>query len=154
MGKSESAEASLGIKILLSDLISQIDQSNLELIRYMLQRGSIEDENETINDEFIDIINSDQFISLDKKNHLDFKEYLTKEFNKTLYHYGITRETLIHQSLLIPIKNIHETTRWGYDRYGTNATSTPIDFDLSVDIEKYKDIKNFEIVFILTQHSG
>ena len=44
--------------------------------------------------------------------------------------------------------------RWGHDRYGSNCISRPMDFDLSVNIEKYKEIEKTEIVFILGQHSG
>jgi hypothetical protein len=43
--------------------------------------------------------------------------------------------------------------RWGYARQGTNCVSRPIDFDLSLDIEKYKDIEKYRIVFLLKQHS-
>ena len=52
------------------------------------------------------------------------------------------------------VKKILETDRWGYDRYGTNSNSRPIDFDLSVNIEKYKEIEKTELVFILCQSSG
>lgn len=152
MGKCESASASLGIKILLSELVSQIDETNINLIKYMLELGFIEDENEIFNDELIAIINSDNFNSI--KNHLDFKEYLTNEFKQNCFQHGIARGTLINEALLIPIKKILDTTRWGYDRCGTNGLSRPINFDLSVDVEKYKDIKNFDIVFILNLDSG
>ena len=43
---------------------------------------------------------------------------------------------------------------WGYERSGTNSISRPLDFDLSVDIEKYKVLEKFEIAFILEQNSG
>jgi hypothetical protein len=56
--------------------------------------------------------------------------------------------------LLLPIKEILQTDRWGYDRSGTNGMSRPIDFDLSVPIEKYKEIEKIQIVFIIKQHSG
>jgi hypothetical protein len=47
-----------------------------------------------------------------------------------------------------------ETDRWGYDRYGKNGNYRLIDFDLSLDIEKYKEIEKYTIVFILEQYSG
>jgi hypothetical protein len=56
--------------------------------------------------------------------------------------------------LLLPIKRILETERYGYDRYGKNGNYRPIDFDLSVDLEKYKDIEKFTTVLILEQYSG
>ena len=47
-----------------------------------------------------------------------------------------------------------KTDRCGYNRYGRNGNYRPIDFDLSVDIEKYKEIEKYTIVFILEQYSG
>jgi hypothetical protein len=54
----------------------------------------------------------------------------------------------------VPIKEILETERWGYERYGVNSASRPLDFDLSVDLKEYEDIKNFNIIFFVKQHSG
>jgi len=56
--------------------------------------------------------------------------------------------------LLLPIKKILERERYGYNRYGRNGSYRPIDFDLSVDIEKYKEIEKYTIVFILEQYSA
>ena len=61
---------------------------------------------------------------------------------------------LFEQHLLVPIKEILTTERWGYDRYGTNSAQRPLDFDLSANIDKYKSIENIELVFIIGQHSG
>ena len=36
----------------------------------------------------------------------------------------------------------------------TSNCYRPIDFDLSLDIEKYKQIEKYTIVFILEQYSG
>ena len=62
--------------------------------------------------------------------------------------------TLFERYLLVSVKDILETERWGYERSGTNSMSRPIDFDVSVPIEKYKDIEKIKTVFILKQHSG
>jgi hypothetical protein len=56
--------------------------------------------------------------------------------------------------LLLPLKKILETDRWGYNREGRNSNYRPIDFDLSVDIEKYQEIEKYIIVFIIEQNSG
>ena len=45
MGRSEEATASIGIKILLSDLVEQLNETNMTLIREMLYNGRIEDNN-------------------------------------------------------------------------------------------------------------
>ena len=62
---------------------------------------------------------------------------------------------LLEKELLSPIKNILETERWGYDRYGRNGSYCPIDYlSPSLDIEKYKEIEKYTIVFIIEQYSG
>ncbi len=50
MGRCDTATASLGIKILLSDLIDQINKDNFNLIKKMLDDGIIEDSNEYFNE--------------------------------------------------------------------------------------------------------
>ena len=61
---------------------------------------------------------------------------------------------MFEKELLLPINKILEKNRWGYDRYGINGNSRPIDFDLSVNLSKYKEIEKYIIVFILQQNSG
>lgn len=160
MGKCETASASLGIKILLSDLIMQINETNFNLIKEMLNYGFIEDVNEYFNDVYTNIMNSENIT----ENHIDVKEYLINEF-KTNGSYTTSKYSdelyntldngcLFDKELLIPIKEILTIDRWGYDREGTNSNSRPIDFDLSVNIEKYKEIDKINIIFILKQHTG
>ena len=156
MGKSESAKAFLGIKILLSDLILQINENNIELIKEMLEIGFISDENDIYNDAYSDIIYS---INI-PKYYLDFKNFLEQEFkNKGTYYsnkieFDLTSGCLFEKELLLPIKKILETERYGYERIGKNGNNCPIDFDLSLDLEKYKEIEKYTIVFILEQYSG
>jgi hypothetical protein len=49
MGMCETATASIGIKILLSDLILQIKENNVTQIKEMLYYGFIEDDNDYFN---------------------------------------------------------------------------------------------------------
>ena len=141
MGKCETAAASLGIKISLSDLIVQLNETNFDIIQDMLYDGFIEDENNNYNDVYCDSVKGDPFTG----NYLEYKEYLITELKKN---------GCLDKALLLPVKRILKTDRWGYDRSGTNSMSRPIDFDLSVPIEKYKDIEHIKIVFIVRQHSG
>jgi hypothetical protein len=141
MGKCETAKTSIGIKILLSDLILQINETNFDLIKEILNEGFISDENENYNNVYTDIIWSNDL----PKNYLDFKNFLEQEFKY---------RGLFDEELLLPIKKILSTDRWGYDREGRNGNYRPIDFDLSVDVEEYKEIKKYTIVFILEQYSG
>jgi hypothetical protein len=141
MGKCETATASIGIKILLSDLISQLNETTFDIIQDMLYDGFIEDENNKYNDEYVDVVKGDPFTG----NYIEYKEYLLTELKKN---------GCLDKALLLPVREILQTDRWGYDRSGTNGISRPIDFDLSVSIEKYKDIEHIQIVFIIKQHSG
>ena len=150
MGKCETAKASIGIRILLSDLVLQINETNFNLIKEMLNSGFIEDGDDYYNEAYDRIIYCDESRG-DKLsgNYLDVKEYLINKFKDVgdSSYGGI----LFDQAFLLPLNVILENDRWGDDRFSTNAISRPIDFDLSVNIEKYKDIENIKIVFILSQ---
>ena len=161
MGKCETSSTSIGIKILLSDLILQINETNFDLIKEILNNGFISDKNEYYNDAYTDIIWCNDL----PENYLDFKCYLEQEFkNKGSYIHvrnsnkivpDFRNGCLFERELLLPIKNILETERWGYDRYGRNGSYCPIDFiSPSLDIEKYKEIEKYTIVFIIEQYSG
>ena len=164
MGKCETSTASLGIKIILSDLIEQINENNFDLIKKMLYDGFIEDCNNYFNDVYKKIIGYDDGDIELPENYLEFKEYLIKQFknNGSYYKFKDTYKVepnlkngcLFDKELLIPIKEILSTERWGYNREGTNGTYRLIDFDLSITIDDYKMIKKFQIVFIVKQHSG
>lgn len=166
MGKSESATAYVGFKILLSDIVSQITETNLPLIQEMLQDGYIEDSNEHFHEVYMDIL---ECVKWDTDKNV--KEYLTHAFKNTGSYYTcrFTDKTSLNKRLpneedgvlwdrylLVPVKEILSTTRYGYDRYGTNATSRPLDFDFDISTNKYKDIlnANADMVFILEQNSG
>lgn len=161
MGKCESATSSIGIKILLSDIVPQINENTFILIMEMLNNGFIEDDNDYFNEVYSEIINNDIMISDD---FAVVKQYLIQEFKNrgsiNRYKFSsreeptLSKGCLFDKYLLVPVKKILTTDRWGYDRYGTNGSARPINFDLSLDIEKYKDINKFEIVFLLMQNSG
>jgi len=160
MGKCESVTASIGLKILLSDLVLQINETNFDQIDSMLHNGCINDENDYFNEVYFDIISIDDM----PQDHIGAKEYLIHAFthNGTYHKTRFSREvfpTLDHgclfdQELVVPIKKLLSCERWGYDREGTNSTSRPVDFDLSIDANPYKGIEKTKIVFILRQHSG
>ena len=158
MGKSETSIASIGIKILLSDLISQINETTFELICMMLYNGFIEDENDYYNEVYNEVVNYKL-----PETWLEYKEYVETNFkkygsyNKSKFssevHHTIEDGCLFDKYLLVPIKEILSSTRWGYDREGTNSSSRPIDFDLSVNTEEYKELEKYNIVFIVHHHS-
>jgi len=161
MGKCETSTTSIGIKILLSDLILQINEKNFDLIKEILNDGFISDKNEHYNDAYTDIL----FCNDLPENYLEYKNFLEQEFkNKGSYLHirnsskikpDLRNGCLWERELLLPIKQILETQRWGYDRYGRNGNYCPIDFiSSSLDIEQYKEIEKYTIVFILEHYSG
>ena len=162
MGRCETATASIGIKIVLSDLITQMNENNFNLIIELLRKGFIEDENDYFHEVYSNIIFTfNEIVQTDFNEH---KEYLTNQFTSNgSYHKSrskfppiptLDKGCLLDKILLIPIKDILSIDRWGHDRDSSNCVSRNLDFELSLDTEKYKEIKNFEIVFILGQHAG
>ena len=59
MGRCETSTASIGIKILLSELVLQINEKNFNLIKEMLNNGFIEDQNQYFNEVYQIIIDCD-----------------------------------------------------------------------------------------------
>jgi len=121
---------------------------------------NVKDKNEYFNDVYQKILNSGKISKNWKKskkfiadycknNGSYFKDRFTGDVESTLEN-GCPLE----KYLLVPIKKILACERWGYERSGTNIISRPLDFDLLVDIEKYKVLEKFEIAFILEQNSG
>jgi len=164
MGLCDTSTASIGIKILLSDLILQMNETNIELIKKMLCEGCIEDSNDSFNELFKKIVGYEYEENELPKEYLQCKEYLINEFkiNGSYYQdrdtgkktYHLNNGSLFEKELLVPIKEILSTDRWGYNRRGINSLSRPLDFDLSVSTEEYKEIKNFNIVFFIRQDTG
>ena len=154
MGRCESATASLGIKILLSDLVAQINATTMNLIKKMLYDGCIEDSNDDWNRAFEQIIGDDGV----EENAVAFKEYLTSKFTARVGH---IRDSLLYRYLLVPMEELVSNERWGWTREGTNAMSSPVGTfaadlptQLAVFKETYKDINNFTFVFMIKQYAG
>jgi len=166
MGKSETATASIGIKILLSDLVAQINETNFTLIKKMLYDGSIEDANGYFNEAYKNILGYDDGDIELPEQYNTFKDYVTEQFkihgdyykskSTSIVTSDLSHGCLLKQTLLVSVKDVLDTERWGYERYGINSASRPLDFDLSIDLEEYKknNIKKYTVVFILKQHSG
>jgi len=160
MGRCETATASIGIKILLSNLVLQINENNVTLIKEMLYYGFIEDDNDYFNEIYSRIIGENELPEIS----LHVKEYLINKFtNNGSYHKShgesivkltLDKGCLFDKYLLVPVKRLLSMDRWGYDRDATNSISRPIDFDLSINTDKYNEIEKTEIVLILGQHAG
>ena len=153
MGQSDTVTASIGIRILVSELILQMNETNMELIKKILCDGCIEDENGIYNEKFKHIVGYEYEDNELPNEYLQCKEHLINEFKKN-GSYDFSDGCLLDKQLLFPIKNILSTERWGYNRVGINSSSRPLDFNLSINTEEYKEIKNFNIVFIIKQCTG
>ena len=166
MGRSEEASASIGIKILLSDLVEQLNETNMTLIREMLYNGRIEDDNGFYNETYMRIVYYDDYNL--PENHLALKEHFLEQFKKngsllkSKYSNEVKADlhegSLLERELLVPVEELVSNTRWGYNREGTNAMSAPFSnftegFIIGC-LEKYKDIKNYKVVFMITQNAG
>lgn len=160
MGRSESAQAFIGIKILLSDLILQINETNFHIIKRMLCEGYIDDSNQFYNEVYDEIVQRERGMD-DIVDCLKFKEYLMHQFKSRGSYYKSTHSSavindvsngcLFDKMLLVPVKKIISTERWGYNRYGINGTSTPLDSELFSTTEEFKDIHHIEKVFMIKQ---
>jgi hypothetical protein len=151
MGWCQTSVASIGIKILLKDLFLC---KSKKLIKDILLEGFIDDDNEFFNEEYQDIIYSYDDIK-EIKEELSSRGTIIKDRFSDFQEQDVSQGTLLDKYLLIPIDDILETSRWGHGRSGVNGTYRSLDFNLSLDLpEKYKKLKNIEIVFMLKQSSG
>ena len=133
----DNVTTSIGIKIALCDLIPQINETNFEQIKTMLEDGFLEGAND---DSYTYI-----FCGTLPKKYLEYKTYI---------HEKLVNEGLYTQALLYPIKEIIGTTRCRWpDRDETNGLSRALDFDLTVGTDEYKEIEKHTIVFMLRHHS-
>jgi hypothetical protein len=130
----------------------------------MLYDGCIEDSNGYYNEVYQTIVEYPYGEDKLSEYYLACKAYLIKEFEtkgsycKSKFSSEVEPDlkdgALFEQYLLVPVKDILATERWGYERYGVNSASRPLDFDLSVDLKAYAAIEHFTVVFMVKQHSG
>ncbi len=183
MGFSESVSVYFGLKIVLKDLVNQIDETNYDKIKEMLHNydSFIDDQNEQFNNMF-ENIRSELWIEhhpkrKTKKNKVQLEkvqlDYITykNKFNEEISKRGTmiplrngTEEErfdngyLGDQIFLYPVKHLLHTERYGYDRCGINGTYCNLNFDVeSIKksiLEKYNWLKNVEVVMMIKQHSG
>ena len=156
---------SIGIRILVADLVAQIDESTHRLILEMLAPTScIEDDNDCFNETFGEV--ADELEENCPKHWRDFaarlREMLASRGDVLYFKDGSRpRRTLeygclLDKHLLVPVAQICSTDRGGYSRYGLNATSAPLGKldvpSVLADIErKYAGLTGYEVVYMVTQ---
>ncbi len=164
MGFSQNATVSIGIKIQLEKLANQINEHNFDNILKIFDTAYIDDENN-------DFTHSLRLILIELDGEQDYKKFknkFIKEIKKrgttATSHHGKVVEVfsygyLNEKYLLIPLKNLISTSRYGYGREGINGTS----FSLNIDVEHIKNIleekynwfiEDGELVMMLQQSCG
>ena len=160
MGKCETSNVSIGIKIRLSDLVEQLNLTTYPIIRQLLCGGYVEDENEYFNEVYKKIVGDvddsklpfeteqNDAVQNDAVERIKQMLALAFEQNGSLFKckYGggsradISQGRLCDKHLLFPILQILETERWGYLRTGTNCNSRSLDFESVETTEMYREI--------------
>lgn len=143
MEKTESVNVSMGYKIKVSEIIEKLDESTFKICKFLINNGYIEDEKSCLNNTYLFIIQNN------KNNDVEsYKAYLEKYFSRECG----TNICLSDQYLLIPIKEILNMNRKGYDRCGINTKSINLDdfknlVDSNINNEIMKDFE-YEVVMI------
>ena len=160
MGRSECATSSVGIKILVSDLLAQLETATLPQIQQCFMDGFIEDENGFFNEAYKEIVNEDVDLPLDAAT---CKEYLTQQFRqrgsyiKSKLHVGrlsdVSKGCLMDKYLLVPLQTLLRTERWGYNREGINGRACPLDLDTLLTHVVWPDLRHTQRVFIVRQRA-
>ena len=146
MGHSEDVTVSLGMSIVVHDLLACMTSENFETIRdeYLGEDSFIADENQDYNSQFRTILEgrtpfTRKEIDPTILSYEQYKQYLVESFSR----YGDCQHSrsgseiqiyeakdagnLYNQTLLIPHDTLVNTERWGYNREGQNGQSCPLD---------------------------
>jgi len=177
MGRAETVNLSLGIRIKIKDLLEVIDEDNHEAIRddFLNDDSLIDDENNFYFDTYKQIMGgygevSDD-VDLNELNHEEYKEYITKKC-KSYGDCGFNNYTaekceeydpdnLYYQVLLVPFNKLVDAQRWGHGRDGTNGTNYDLDLTKLTELTKkihdrMKElkIKKYTVTLNISLHSG
>lgn len=143
MGRSESAESSIGYRVMVRDLVESIVDNSSYMYVYntlMDEDVFIEDANDELNHAFYDIVYD---MDIDETTSYDVaKPYLMNKYKK-----------LLEDDLLIPMIRLTQTMRWGYNREGANGAGEALGDDLVERIQQlYKDCPpHHSVVTIIKQ---
>lgn len=173
MSIEESIRTTIGIKILLRDIVEQIDNINFEQIKEILNSGFIEDENRNFNKKYREIIWSNEL-----HEYIDNAEKYKKIINDLLKESGtydkisetLAYGSLLEKHLLVPIKDILDMCKTNsysncdndINNYNVeekfNTKSRDIDFNILTiqnDInKKYKYITKYKIVVAMIHYTS
>lgn len=149
MGRSESSTVIIGSRFELTDLVSVVNENNLEKIMLLLVSDEIyiDDDNGMFNTNYKNIIDEldpvktledfHAFMELLKK-HGDIVVYRSGE-HKPVFHgyYDENTPCLFNQTFIHVIDEpLYDLTRWGYSREGYNVSSVALN---KIDFQKAQD---------------
>ena len=128
MGRSESATVSIGYRVSIRDLIESIhDEESYEYAYHTFKDDNVfvEDDNNEDNNTFLTI--TDTVEREETQSWESAKEELRNRFDRLLNH-----------DLLIPVFQLADTTRWGYNREGTHGIASPVSESFSRKIDQLR----------------
>lgn len=135
MGRCDTAEASVGIRIPIGTLIDNLNEENCDQIREIMTDGFIENENDYKFNAYYD--ENDQPYA----NFADIKNAVHKYFDR-----------LRNNFLLYPVHVLISNDRWGYNPTGSHGTAIPIMTELpKIDHAQFAQIGEFTEVLIIQQ---
>ncbi len=169
MGRTEYATASIGVEICIKHLLTALTKDNYEAIRkeILTAYAHIDDPGDDYNDIYLGIVQGENLetnedIDIDG---LNYEEYKTHMITMCQYKFDSnwgTSVSLYSQTLLVPHHRLARTERHGYNRDGTNATSSILDVSKLQTVkeeidDKMKQLKLddsiYDVVFIVSQYS-
>ncbi len=157
MGFSVNSTVSLGVKVKLIDFLDQIQESNMDQMKKVMENGFIEDENDVYSGILMKMIQKHEKENWDmmkenlKRDVMSYDVYIDKKVGKKIKR---EMKRLGELMYLIPEVEMMNMTQWGSEeRVNGKSRSLDIDFDkLKEEIGmKYAFLPNVEVVMMICQ---
>jgi hypothetical protein len=144
MGRSESAYAFIGYRVIIKDLLEQIhDKESFTDVYSTLTDPEvfITDDNNEENDSFFNRV---ERLNIDDSWE-ENKQWMLE-----------TMAPLLNEELLIPIMELASNTRWGYNREGVHGGYSPVLDNFAEDLRRLHDEcpPNHKVVWMVKQSGG
>jgi hypothetical protein len=157
MGFSVNSTVSLGVKVKLVDFIDQIQESNIDQMKKVMENGFIEDENDVYSGIFMRMRmrhekeNWEEMKENLKRDVMSYDVYINHKVGKKI---KTERKMLGELMYLIPEVEMMNMTQWGSEeRVNGKSRSLDIDFEkVKEEIrEKYAFLGDIEVVMMIRQ---
>lgn len=157
MGFSVNSSVSLGVKVKLIDFLDQIQESNVDQMKKVMENGFIEDENDVYSGILMKMIQKHEKENWEvmkenlKRDVMGYDVYIDKKVGKKIKREIMRLGELMY---LIPEVDMMDMTQWGSEeRVNGKSRSLDIDFNkLKEEIrDKYAFLSNIEVVMMIQQ---